>query len=90
MKNDGKDMERELTVQDINILLEALEAWENREFASLIVGSIFAGTLGKENIKELIEKKNIEFDVRKKGYREISVIIQAKLFRLRDWLQVTE
>lgn len=86
-----------LTLEDCEILIEALSAWETQESRNAMLGNImgmtFAG-IGKETQEEREkaladattkakqEQDNIQ--LQEKSKREQSILLKAKLIHIRD------
>lgn len=78
-----------LTRQEIDVLIEALDSWECKDFAGEMVAMIFGSAIpkGSEARKEYegvargeMEKRKAEAKIRK----ERSILLKAKLIQLRD------
>lgn len=83
----------QLTNQDVNTLIEALDAWEQSGFAGQLMGDMFAGMLCKdesamEKMKAERERSNAEYERKVRAKKERSIILKAKLLQLRDSIEV--
>lgn len=79
----------ELTHDEIDILLEAMEKWETYDAMSDLTTTIFgaAFTRDAEQAKEFINKHEAERARKegdKKAKRERSILIKAKLISMKD------
>ena len=85
----------ELTIREIDILIEAMGAWESREAAGDLMRGLVIGMISKddEDRKKLFheqeEEKN-QRELEKQKEREISILIKAKLIRLKDTITAKE
>lgn len=93
-------MDSELTAEDIDILIDSIDAWMHKENTSnLMVMMLDAAFIPpeKRNNPEYMEKRNQEReqqmikqskDIKIKSER--GVLLKAKLIQLRDKIQITE
>lgn len=73
----------ELIDDDLETLLEALEAWEDKNASTVLLGDVTEMVLGKGQSTEWLAQKDLmrrEKVIRK----ERSVMLRAKLLTLRD------
>ncbi len=84
-----------LSKQELNTILEALEAWESKDLAGELIESILTAALGKssgqqsfieQTMKPMKAKRAEEAKVRK----ERSVLLRAKLIGIRDAMEVDQ
>lgn len=73
-----------LTIEEINTLLEALDAWESQPTSSAAIGGMLGmALLGKEKgdayMEEAMDKSKSEVELR----RERSIMLKAKLVELK-------
>lgn len=85
----------ELTVQDLEVLVEAMTAWEEKDFAGEMLGDLFGAIMsdklteeGKKKLEEEKKEKNILREKQKKVRKEQSIMIKAKLLSLKTKLEV--
>ena len=82
-------MNHELSVQDLSILIEAVEAWENKDMAGDLMGDLLTGMMTdlrdpakkaayEADLKARTEKKKDERALRK----EQSILLRAKLIQI--------
>jgi hypothetical protein len=88
--NSKEEIVAELTSDDINLLIEATEAWENKDQAGEMLSDLFAGMLS-ERTPEARQKIEAETALRKgknmattRTRKERSVVLRAKLISIRD------
>lgn len=87
----------DLTLEDIEVLLEALPHWENQHITGMVMSKVIDAVLSKNmNETERAEsKKNFDQETaqaeKAKAVRhERSVLIQAKLIMLKDRLGIDQ
>lgn len=86
--------EKSLTADDLNVLIEAVEAWESKDFASEMMGDMVEAMLiGKdpESRAEYEAKSKQRKDDYKRNQRQRkdrSILLRAKLIQLRDAMDV--
>lgn len=79
-----------LTREDIDVLIEATEAWESKDAAGELMGDLLQGMLSRGDEKTLAEMKQRKMEEtrkreqEKKLRKERSIILRAKLISLRD------
>ena len=77
-----------LTAQEIDTLIDALGAWENKDLSGMIMGSMLKGIISKEGNKESaereMEKDMEEFDRKRKARTEQSILLKAKLISMKN------
>jgi hypothetical protein len=84
-----------LTVDDINLLMEAVNAWEQKDTKDLMVTSVLSMMLCKneQQAKSMLEEHKLEqkkLDESKQIRQERAILIKAKLIQLRDKLEVND
>lgn len=85
----------ELTVADINILLEAVDAWEDSDSmmglttSMLMLGLGVAGDTAEEKKANLTQTMN-EAKAKQENKKEQAIMLKAKLLMLRQKLEVEE
>lgn len=79
----------ELTRQDLDVLIEAVEAWESKDLAGDMMESMLTSMMCKS--EQDVEKHKSEFEKRqekresaRRVRKERSVVLRAKLIGLRD------
>jgi hypothetical protein len=81
-----------LTIEDIDIIIEALEMWEERSMdGDLMVGMLMASVgVDKEEITETLNEKKevLDEENRRRKYRVIK--LKAKLIDMRNALEVSD
>ena len=81
-----------LTEQEIDILIEALDAWEGRDFTTAVADTIFTSLLPegevRDNFVEEREARKEERDLKRKSDAEKSILIKAKLIQMKDQLSL--
>ena len=81
---------QELTSQEFEILIEAVDVWPNRRSASDLMGTLIIHMIssGNDEMKKSLEEKEVEEKAEKehisKQENEISTVLKAKLIQLRD------
>lgn len=87
----------ELTEDDLNTLVEALEAWEHKDAAGEIMADIFAmammgrGDPASPRMLEALaeqERAQLKRERMKANRKERSVILRAKLLQIRNGRRV--
>lgn len=81
-------MDNELTVKDIDILMEALAAWETKDLLGVSLGGIFTKLTKAPNAEKIIEDNMQKYEMKVKKNKEISILLQAKLIKLKDTIQI--
>ena len=76
----------ELTTDDISMLLEALTAWEDKDFSGMMIGTLIGGMLtdDKEKAKRDREVELVKYNEAKKVRQERSILLKAKLIGMKD------
>lgn len=81
----------DLTRKDFDVLIEAVEAWENKDAASAMMGGLMDGLLSRdmkpEQMAEMKARRADEDRKReaaRKARKEISVVLRAKLISIRN------
>ena len=81
----------ELSRQDYDVLIEAVESWEQKDFGKALMGGILDSMMSKAMPADIREKHKRDRDEeRRKGElaakvrKERSVMLRAKLIGLRD------
>jgi hypothetical protein len=81
--------DRDLTDDDINTLVEALEAWESKDFGLEVLTDVFGMAISKD--KSQFEEFQLERDherakqkAAKAVRKERSIILRAKLLTIRN------
>jgi hypothetical protein len=84
-------VELELTRDDLNVLLEAVESWERKDDAGDLMTMIVDGTIGRmaspEAVAEMAAIRAVEKEEKaaaKRNRKERSVLLRAKLLQIRD------
>ena len=83
-------MNPSLEPEDIETLLEALRAWEDKDFGSMLTGilltSMIEGGQGEAAKVAAAERQRVaqqKYDREKAGRKERSILLQAKLIEMR-------
>ncbi len=85
----------DLTRQDVDVLIEAMEAWERSGSEGQLMGSLMGSLLcrGDEEamakMKKEQERSRREFEEKQRLRKERSVVLRAKLISLRDAANAT-
>ena len=81
----------ELTRQDLDVLIESMEAWENKDDFGGIIAGMFDEMLSEKSspekqleMKLRREKENRDRQDKKLVRKERSIMLRAKLIALRD------
>lgn len=85
-----------LTYQDYTVLIEAVDAWVNKDVANELMDVLFTGMIAggdKQVLNELRADRNEkrlskEIEVQKR--QETAIILKAKLLQLRNALPIEE
>jgi len=82
---------KEFTEQEVEILIEAVDAWVDKEFSGEIMGSLLTMALGnnappevKEKLKQQQEEEYAKSKRAKVLRKEQAIFIKAKLLKTRD------
>lgn len=86
-------LEIELTVEDINILLDAMDSWLNREKLGETVGEMFIALAAgsRERAEEIISKaphNQPQYADKKRQEAERVIILKAKLLKIKDQIGI--
>lgn len=82
----------QLDSSDIEVLVEALKAWEQKDLASSMMGTLLTGILSSQKSSDMSDWEKREQEREAKREREVklrqerSIMLQAKLFALRNQL----
>jgi hypothetical protein len=82
-----------LTISEINTLIEALDAWTTASktssmLAGIMFGAMVAGASGDtSDAKKLMDKMNDGEDEKQKMREEIAIVLKSKLLRIRDRIE---
>ena len=81
----------ELTRQDFDVLIEAMESWEQKDFGKSILGAVFGGMGMRDASPEMkakyerdMKEERAKDDAATKIRKERSVVIRSKLISIRD------
>ena len=79
----------ELTRQDMDLLIEAVECWEKKDVEGSVVGSLLGAMFcrteeDKEHYKREQEKQKAERDRSSRTTKERSILLRSKLIAMRD------
>lgn len=79
----------DLTKQDLEMLIEAVEAWESKDAAAQLMDSMLGSLVCKNDedrkrFEEKQEQKAMARNEHKKMRKERSIILRAKLIAMRD------
>lgn len=87
----------DFTTDDMNVLLEAMEAWESKDMAVEIMGEMLAGVMTDRRdpiAKAQLEAERAERQKKSSEARqhrkERSVLLRAKLIQMRDAMSVAD
>ena len=86
----------EFTKQDLDVLFEAVEAWEKEDKGPGIMGHLFSGMMSEKSpeaaakMEQEMERRQREADAAKLKRKERGVILRAKLIQLRDKMDASE
>ncbi len=81
--------DKRLNDSDMTILIEALEAWVEKDAAGELMGELIVGLVGadkKGELKDTRAKQKEDAAQSKKLRKEQSILLQGKLIRMRDAL----
>lgn len=85
----------ELTRQDVDILIEAVDAWISKDFGVTVVTDVMEMVLSgqateeqKVVMKEQKAKRAAEVTAKRKQREERAIVLKAKLLKLRDSITV--
>ena len=78
----------ELTKQDADVLIEAVDAWVSKDMGALLMTDMMDAMLSKEEDKAAMEarreNRNAESNKNRKRREERAIVLKAKLLKLRD------
>jgi hypothetical protein len=80
----------ELSRQDYSDLIEAVEAWENKDDASQMIGEMMEALVARGDkahaamIRQEVESRRREQALSKRIRKERSIMLRAKLIQMRD------
>ena len=83
----------ELSIDEIRVLLEAMEAWEEKDFATEIMDVVMSSVLGgkaDERVSAELTKRQQKFAEDRANRKERSILIRAKLIGLLDTKRAAE
>lgn len=81
----------DLTVTEIDTLMEALDAWESKDMGdTLMTGMLSMALLSKEDAKAEMEKEMAEAREKTRRKKETSILLKAKLIGMKDGATVSE
>jgi len=88
----------QLTVSEINTIIEALDAWTTSSRTSSMLGGLIFGALlsrgeegeGAEKGAEIVKKMTEGEEDKQKQREEIAILLKAKLIKLRDVVEAQE
>jgi hypothetical protein len=90
------EMTRDITKQDFNLLLEAIEVWEQEDSSPPLMVHVMAGMIGDKNpdaqdrIESHLKKCQAAAEVERRLRKERGVMLRAKLITLRDSIDAEE
>ena len=76
-----------LTREEFDTLIEALEAWEVKDMSANMVDDVLTMAIGSRMTEEMKlerDRKRTERDFQKRVRKEKSVLLRAKLIKMRD------
>lgn len=79
----------ELTIEELDILIEAMDAWESRDSSSELMKSLMTAMIVKdeEQRAKMLQEQEEEQEqaaLEKRKEKEISILIKAKLIGMKD------
>jgi hypothetical protein len=87
-------METSLTKNDCDILIEAVDAWINKDFGKSVMLSMLGIALTNNNDAEARQRREMAeremelgMEKQKKLRKEQGIIIKAKLLKMRDQIE---
>ena len=87
----------QLTVAEINTIIEALDAWTTSSKTSSLLGGLVFGAMmageqegGAEKAKDFVKEMTQGEDEKQKQREEIAVMLKAKLIKMRDGIEVKD
>lgn len=83
-----------LTIEDIDVLYDALEHWVNQHIVGDLMGMILSGIIKdadeRQKFMDNEKKKREEEEPKVRGRKDRKAILQAKLLKLKDSIIVDE
>ena len=87
----------QLTVGEINTIIEALDAWTTSSRTTSLLGGLIFGAMmsrgedgGVETAKVFVNKMTEGEEDKQKQREEIAVMLKAKLIKLRDSIEAKD
>ncbi len=84
--------ETNLTTNDLNVLLDALDAYERKDMAGDMMGDLVGMMMNKEDTIEekaaTLESERQKRVGRDRAIKEQSILLKGKLIKLRNKIQV--
>ena len=79
-----------LEQKDIEVLIDALDAWERADGLSGIMAGMLGGVLSKnkDEAASIMDEVMAEAEEKTKGKKEISAMIKAKLYIIKEKLSI--
>jgi len=79
----------DLTIDELNILIDAMTAWESRDSFSQMTGALMGAMLAQDDEQREANKAKFEQDMEEKAEqqrreKETSIMIKAKLIGMKD------
>lgn len=81
----------DFTIDDLNVLMEAMEAWENKDTAGELMGSLLTAMLAphdtdeqKANLQREQDEARLRATDAKNMRKERSILLRAKLIQMLD------
>ena len=88
-------MIEELTEQDVNVLMEAIDAWITSAKSTRLLAGLFIGALSAE--KDGVDAAQKKFEEISNGgedentrREEVAILLKAKLLKIRDRIVASE
>lgn len=79
-----------LTIEELELLGEALEAWEKKDEAgNIVTEALMAGPLINSTFGRQLEKEKAKWELATKARKDRSVLLRAKLIEIRRDLERT-
>ena len=87
-------METNFNSKELDTLMDALDAWEKKDFGMRLMGGLFKHMIGKDDPitkakmeeDERIENEKMEREERQR--KEISVMLKAKLIGIKQSIEI--
>jgi hypothetical protein len=85
----------ELTKQDLDVLIEAVESWESKDAAGEMAAEIMTAMISrsKEDYDLMQSKRSVEKASRERERRtrkDRSIVLRAKLIQIRDSIEASD